>query len=431
MRTALKFDLGNCRATAGSVMLTTLILACILGLTLVGYLYWVRTENLLVAQSQAWNGAFALAEAGIEEGMAQINATFGTNYMPSISTNFPNPAPGVYGPRTNTFGNDSYSVVVITTNTFPTIIATGYSSVPIVGRPVKRVVQVTTTNEYTFSVAMAAQQNITFSGNGVLVDSFDSSDPLHSTNGLYDAATRKAGGDIASIAGIISVGNANVNGKLYTGPTATDTLGSLGFVGDLNWTGPGIEPGWWGNDYNLDMRPVQLPDTSSFVLATADANNNYALPTGGFYISGDLIMQGTNTMLVSGYTTLYVSGNVSMSGHATINIAPGAQLKLYVGGANASFNQVNTTGNCSTFQYYGLPSNLSLNWSGNNAYVGSVYAPQAQFTCGGGGSTDNDYQGSCIVRALKLNGHFGFHYDENLKRNGPISRFTINTWQEL
>jgi len=36
-----------------------------------------------------------------------------------------------------------------------------------------------------------------------------------------------------------------------------------------------------------------------------------------------------------------------------------------------------------------------------------------------GGSDEYDFQGACVADALVLNGHFNFHYDENLKRRGP------------
>ena len=65
---------------------------------------------------------------------------------------------------------------------------------------------------------MAARRDITFNGNNIAVDSYDSGDPLYNTNGKYDANKRKAGGNIASTGGFISVGNADVKGKLYTGP---------------------------------------------------------------------------------------------------------------------------------------------------------------------------------------------------------------------
>src|SRR5512143_970998 len=98
-----------------SVLVTALALAVILGLTLAGYLSWVRTQHLLVAESQAWNAALAHAEAGIEEGMAQINVKFGTNYLDSANANW-GVTGGVYGPRTNNVNELSYSVIIVPTN---------------------------------------------------------------------------------------------------------------------------------------------------------------------------------------------------------------------------------------------------------------------------------------------------------------------------
>src|SRR6266481_9820604 len=93
MKTCLKLKPRLTRT--GSVLVITLLLAAILVLTMGGYLWWVRTQNLLVAESQAWNSALALAEAGIEEGMAQINLNVGAsdptvvaNYAPSAQNNF-------------------------------------------------------------------------------------------------------------------------------------------------------------------------------------------------------------------------------------------------------------------------------------------------------------------------------------------------------
>src|SRR5207249_8283636 len=118
-----RFDRG--RESAASILVVTLLLASILGITLGSYLYWVRTQNLLVAESQSWNSALALAEAGIEEGMAQINVNVGAsdptivaNYATSTqkSSNFGSlgqNSPGVYGPRNNTLTlGSSYSVII-------------------------------------------------------------------------------------------------------------------------------------------------------------------------------------------------------------------------------------------------------------------------------------------------------------------------------
>jgi len=111
-------------------------------------------------------------------------------------------------------------------------------------------------------------------------------------------------------------------------------------------------------------------------------------------------------------------------------------LKLFVGTASgssvtANLTQVNLTGNAINFGFFGLPSLTSIVWSGNNQYVGTVYAPEGDFTCGGGGNNTMDYQGACVVKTVTMNGKFNFHYDENLKRNGPMSGFQVASWKEM
>ena len=66
--------------------------------------------------------------------------------------------------------------------------------------------------------------------------------------------------------------------------------------------------------------------------------------------------------------------------------------------------------------YWGLPSNTSFTFKGNASFTGIVYAPEADFTLGGGGLNDYDFVGACVVNTIKMNGHFHFHYDEALRR---------------
>jgi hypothetical protein len=423
----------------GSVLFITLILAVILGSTLGGYLYWVHTQNLLVAQSQAWNWSLALAEAGIEEGMAQVNVAFGTNYLPSVQTNWTGPSGVLYGPRTSTFTNGSYGVVIDTSGPFPTITSTGYATVPFIGRQIARTVQVTTTSSSAFGNALTVRSNLTTKGSNLTVDSYDSSDPNHSTNGMYNLATRKAGGDVNSVGGLINVQNADIYGKLRTGPTGSYNIGN-GSVGDLSWNVKGaIEPGWYANDFNADLKDVTPPYTSGIdALPVNVGTNTYVLGTGSYYHDGDFVLSQNQTLYIAGVVTLYVTGNFNMKSQNAcfITIAPGASLQLFVGTPNgapvsAALTQVNTAGNAQSFQYYGLPSNTTVTWNGNNTYVGTVYAPEADFGLGGGGSSIMDYQGAAVTLSATLNGHFNVHYDENLKRFGPPSGFTVTSWQEL
>src|SRR6185369_8420285 len=56
-----------------STLMVTLFMVGLLGFFLFAYLYLVRTQRGFVARSQGWNAALAMAEAGVEEALAQLN----------------------------------------------------------------------------------------------------------------------------------------------------------------------------------------------------------------------------------------------------------------------------------------------------------------------------------------------------------------------
>ena len=105
-----------------------------------------------------------------------------------------------------------------------------------------------------------------------------------------------------------------------------------------------------------------------------------------------------------------------------ITILTGASLRIIVAGASSNFIMVNTEfpANASTFQYYGLPANSNLYWNCSTARLGTLYAPSTTVALYGGGDpgTPSDYQGACVGDSIVLNGHFNFHFDENLVRIG-------------
>ena len=155
-------------------------------------------------------------------------------------------------------------------------------------------------------------------------------------------------------------------------------------------------------------------------------------------MNSDFVLNNNETLYVQGNARMYVTGSVNMKSQngCYISIAPGATLKLYVGtpggpSVSASLTQVNNAGNAASFQCFGLPSLNTLTWSGNNTFLGTIYAPEGDFSAAGGGSGDLDWQGACVCRSASFNGHFTFHYDQNLKRNGGPTGFTLASWQEL
>lgn len=443
----MKVQVSKQKYQQGNVLVIALVFTSVLGVIMGGALFWGQTQHRLVSESQAWNSSLAIAEAGIEEAMAQINIVLGTNFLSSVQTNGWGNAPGGgYGPRTNNLAGGYYSVM-ISNDSPPTIYSTGYAQAPFGGRYIKRTVRVTTSPVALFGQAgIAVLQNITLNGNYVMVDSFDSADPLHSSVGQYDPATRMAGGDIVSAGGVISVGNADIYGHVWTSPWGDLTVGLNGLIGDVpaNWpTQSGIEPGWWTNDYNGSFKDVGPPFTSSLLNLGAMYNpltKTYTLVGGDYFYSGDFSLANNNLLLVAPGTSnrVYVTGNFIMTGQngSVVGLGLNSVLQLYVGTTDTARPVITTFTTVTNatpggFQYYGLPSNTNVTWQGNANYEGTVYAPEATFILGGSGNTTtNDYQGACVVQSLLMNGHFNFHYDQALKRTLPAA-FTISSWQEL
>ena len=160
------------------------------------------------------------------------------------------------------------------------------------------------------------------------------------------------------------------------------------------------------------------------------ASSNYKLPS----VNGSIYVSKPNTVL-------YVTGNVSIGtgggGNAPpqIYIAPGASLTLYVAGSTTSISGqgiVNATGEAKNFQYYGLPTNTSIDITGNGAFYGTIYAPQADLNLkGSGNSSYEDFTGSSITKTTKMTGNFKFHYDESLIYLSTIGGYDAISWDEL
>jgi hypothetical protein len=92
---------------------------------------------------------------------------------------------------------------------------------------------------------------------------------------------------------------------------------------------------------------------------------------------------------------------------------------------------INQSGQASNFSYYGLPSNTAVAFGGNDAFVGTIYAPNADFTLGGGGNDNLDFIGASVTKTVKMNGHYHFHYDEDLARAGDKRGYVPASWTEL
>ena len=457
----------------GSVLLVCLLTAAILGITLASYLAMTQAQNTSVMRSQTWNASIAMAEAGVEDALAMINLNSGdfellTTWTNSTSANnWYNLGFGLYYVRrymdSSSWGTNFYDVYILNRSNAPVIYSSGtvqwdfaYTTAPQVyfaaagvSPPLPdslRRLLVQTKIDPLFAVAMAAIFQIDFNGNNVATDSFDSADPNYSQNGLYPTGQpgkQKAAGDVVTdytIVNSLSVGNANIKGQVKTGPGGTVTIGPNGTVGDKSWVeggNLGIQPGHSANDMNVQFPNVKLPNLSWLPATPGDytidgRSYKYVILASGDYSINSLehsLYVGTNVT-----ARIKMTGNVKITGGSEeIRLATGAQVRFYMTGDSFSVagkGIINTDGNAANFYYLGLPANTSVNFGGNASFTGAVYAPQADFALGGGGSDTYDFVGASITKSVKMNGKFNFHYDENLRRIGLGRGYLPTNWKE-
>jgi hypothetical protein len=282
----------------GSVLMTTLVITGILGVTLASYLSLVGGQNRSIVRSQTWNATIPIVEAGIEEAMMHLNKNCVLSDINPIPPDWDADGwtatnSGYY--MTRSLGENSYTVTIITTSPYsesrPAIVCQGSVPTPfasaspnlffaavgtedensVVTNFVARKVRVETSRSGILAKGMVAEGQINLKGNNISSDSFDSEDPAYSTLSLYDPNKSKANGDIATNSGLtnsLNVGNANVSGHISTGPGGTIAIGSNGKVGDKEWmadsTKTGIQPGYSSDDMNVSFDPVQIPFTGGY-----------------------------------------------------------------------------------------------------------------------------------------------------------------------
>jgi hypothetical protein len=234
----------------------------------------------------------------------------------------------------------------------------------------------------------------------------------------------------------ISSGNANIYGHVSTGPGGSISTGPNGAVGSVAWVSNPlnagkIQPGWSTDDMNVSFPEVQVPGIYPYFVPSGTPLS--ITSSGNWKITGDL--SGSLVVKSNVQAVLLITGNVSLNGiNHKIEIQSGGRLEMYVQGPSTDIKGqgvVNQTGNATNFFYYGLPSNTSISYGGNAAFKGAIYAPNADLTLNGGGNNVQDFVGASVTKTVKMNGHFNFHYDENLGRQGPARGYIVTNWFEI
>lgn len=399
----------------GSALVITMTLGVILLVIVGSYLRLLGTQKNLVLRSESWNASLTMAEAGVEEALSQLNSG-ATN----LSANGWGGAGSVFGPVARRLEGGSYSVIISNSSaTKPVIYATGFTTVPVSGDSISRKVKLDVAKQVFSNVPLGTKKNINMNGNGVAVDSYDSSNPLLSTGGVFDPNKTSTNGNVASMGGVVNLGQHTINGSLYLGPSASFSGSKNNITGSIY------------TDANVDFPDVTLPDVT---WQTAPLSLGiHSFTTSGYYTVSDqfpvVVQPGVTVTLKVETSVSYSPASVQISGgttnSGTANIYLNGPPSLTIAGNTA----VDASNRPENLRYYGMPSLTSITFSGNSSFVGVIYAPGADVTLNGGGN-NNGLVGSLIANSITMNGHYAIHYDESLATNGPAI-YVIQSWQEL
>lgn len=424
----------------GNTLMLTLIMTMTIGMVLASYLGLIGSRYKVTMRSQCWNAGVPVLEAGLEEALTHLQDDLNNPSANGWSLTTISGQPVYTKQRTLSDGSyflvNIYNGAAVASNT-PVVYSTGFVPSPLNnGTYISRTAKVVGTNQPFFAFAFAAISQIQMNGNGLAADSFNSSLPSLSTNGQYDASKTSTNGSVASIYGPVDFGNHSIAGSLYMGPTASSTVPASQVSGSIK------------TDFNGSFPDVVLPTTSWLPGTIANVGGitttvlGVTTTIGGtpmydFTTSGDYYINSSTNIQVEAGVTVRLRVDTPNFNPGSIHIVStngvSGTLMLYqmTGSSTMSGNVTVDSGRARNFFYYGLPGVTNITYGGTSSFVGAVYAPEANLTLNGGGN-NNGIVGSSVTKSIvAMNGHYNFHFDEDLLTAGPVKAYVVTSWKEL
>lgn len=304
------------------------------------------------------------------------------------------------------------------------------------GMTITKQVYIELGNRSLFANGIVAKDAITFKGNGNSVDSYRSS------LGPYDSVlNRNDNGTIASISiapDIISLGNSDIWGRAASGGSALKPnppdVGKNGSIrGKDTPAGVKVDPNRIATDFYAEFPNPSAPAMSSPATSISGATLG-STGTTTYYKLSAIDVKSKDTLTVQGNVVVLVEGDVDVKGLIQLDKTdPNASLELYAtGDMDIGGNGiVNPTDKPENVMLYGLGTGTeSIALYGNGAFTGVVYAPNYEVTLGGGG-TSGEMMGALVAETVWFNGHYAFHYDEDLEDLSDDAAKKVTRWVEL
>jgi len=251
-----------------------------------------------------------------------------------------------------------------------------------------------------------------------IVDSFDSTDPFKSTNGLYDPAKRQMKGDIFIISNTKSdLRDAFVYGDLsYSGApvkNCTNVQGVIATPFDAT-TYPVNDPTWSDGSF-VQYAGGGNPPASAFVANGTATNPTQIKVVGDFTVPGGKIFSIGTDAQVDRYLTVWVTGKFTTSGSGRLTQDPLAHVNWIVDKDIATGGDYynNGSGKAGSVSFLGVGAG-KVNITGTTSLIATINAPFRDLNISGAGGLSGDL----ISSTLALAGGTGVHYDEALTYAG-------------
>jgi len=463
----------RCPRSRGSVLIVSLILCAVIGISLASYLQLGRTGLEVSNRALYSNAAMNLAENGLEEAMYAINKTVANSSyswsgngwttaspVPTGDARRKLPASGTY-----TFAQGATGLVRVYVfgyaGTAPRAMARGTVTLAN-GATIEKWVEVQLRKTSKFANGLVAKDSIRFSGNNATVDSWHSKKnddgTLRGSPVPYSDAVKHDKGSVGSISvsvDAVLVQNADIWGYASTGG-AQPSVGSQGRVGPWGTPLGTIDQSRVSTDFTASFDPVDPPGTTGYTDIT-NITDNMTLPRAGDAVAADgkyyytigkidfnnkvLAIQKKTVgspavTVVITLTDTTTSINVG-GGSGAINIQSGSQLELYAPGdikiaGQGVMNGGTTAGTANlpeALQIWGTKTSgvQSIEIAGNGVLSGVVYAPQGSVKINGNG----DVCGSVVANDITVVGNALFHYDESLGDFGGNNPYRVSLWREI
>ncbi len=462
------------RSERGSVLLVALIFSALIAIALGSYLSLGNSAMQFSHRSLYNNAAMNLAETGLEEGMWSINQMLDSN------ANAWNGWTPVGSDMKRTFGpfaleqgvTGSVTVYVerAPLNATPTglapIIHTKATVTLPRGQPIEKWITVELSRRSLFANGLLAKNSITFNGNTAMVDSYDSRKGIYNQNLGSGEYNRYAEGPAASISvqadtfnlgnadiyGYVSVGTTTVDAGLNVGPngTVSGVLGQTGVI-DYDRTTPNFTANledakvpatstYTANPLITTIGSMTLPRPTDVATTEPDGTLVYYITANKIDLSGNdtnklIIAEDKNVVIILTPTT---GTSIDVKGQASIVVQEDGSLNIYTAAdvSIAGNGVANDTDNPpSNFMLWGTRPSSSgslqnISVAGNGQLSAVVYAPNANVTANGGGTSGN-IMGAIVGSTITVTGGSMFHYDMALAELNEDEPFGISVWNEL